>query len=119
MPTKTISVSRTSNEPKFKVKQTKLLINGKWVDATKGKTFETLNPATGEVLANVAEATKEDVDIAVKAARQAFEKGPWKKMSARDRGQCLYRLADLMEKNADELATLETLDNGKPYRDSR
>jgi aldehyde dehydrogenase (NAD+) len=96
-----------------------MLIDGKWADAVSGKTFETLNPATGQVIANVAEGDKADVDKAVKAARRAFEKGAWRKMNARERGRCLYRLADLVEKNADELAMLETLDNGKPIRDSK
>ena len=97
-----------------KIRQTKLLIDGKWVDAQSGKTFETLNPATGEVIAKVAEADKADVDKAVKAARKAFEKGQWRKMSARQRGAILFKLADLIEQNKDELAKLESLDNGKP-----
>ncbi|HET6248810.1 MAG TPA: aldehyde dehydrogenase family protein [Tepidisphaeraceae bacterium] len=101
------------------IRQTKMLIDGKWVDSASGKTFETLNPATGQVIANVAEGDKADVDKAVKAARRAFEKGPWRKMSARERGRCLYKLGDLIEKNADELAMLETLDNGKPIRDAK
>jgi len=85
------------------------------VDSVSGKTFETINPATGEVLANVAEADAADVDLAVKAARKAFHtKAPWRRMSAAERGKLLSRLADLIEKNADELATIESLDNGKP-----
>ena len=102
-----------------KVRQTKLLINGKWQDAVSGKTFATVNPATEEVIAQVAEGDAADVDLAAKAARKAFESGPWSKMDARDRGRLLYRLADLMEENVEELAALETLDNGKPIRDSR
>jgi aldehyde dehydrogenase (NAD+) len=96
-----------------------MLIDGKWVDSVSGKTFETINPATGEVIARVAEGDKADVDKAVKAARRAFEEGPWRKMNARERGRLMYRLADLIEKNVEELAMLETLDNGKPIRDSR
>jgi aldehyde dehydrogenase (NAD+) len=96
-----------------------MLIDGKWVDSASGKTFETLNPATGEIIAQVAEGDKEDVDRAVKAARKAFETGPWRRMDARERGKCLYRLADLIERHIDELAALETLDNGKPITDSR
>src|SRR4029079_19706895 len=96
------------------VRQTKMLIDGKWVASTSGRTFETLNPATGEVIANVAEGDKADVDKAVKAARKAFEKGPWKKMTARERARILYKLADLVEQNKEELAKLEALDNGKP-----
>jgi aldehyde dehydrogenase (NAD+) len=102
-----------------KVRQTKLLIDGKWVNAASGKTFETTNPSTGEVIANVAEADKADVDKAVDAARAAFETGPWSKTSASERGRLMHKLADLLEKNIDELAALETLDNGKPISDSR
>ncbi len=102
-----------------KVGQTRLLIDGQWVDAVSGKTFETLNPATGDVIARVAEGDKADVDKAVKAARRAFETGPWRKMSARQRGRLIYRLADLIEEHKEELAQLETLDNGKPINDSR
>jgi aldehyde dehydrogenase (NAD+) len=100
------------------VRQSKLLIDGQWVDATSGKTFETINPATGEVIARVAEADKADVDRAVVAARKSFESGPWSKMPAAERGRLLYKLADLIEQNKDELAALETLDNGKPISDS-
>ncbi|MBV9158610.1 MAG: aldehyde dehydrogenase family protein, partial [Acidobacteriaceae bacterium] len=102
------------------IKQTKILIYNKWVDSVSGKTFETINPATGETLAKVAEADAADVDLAVKAARKAFHpKSPWRRMSASERGKLLSRLADLMEKNADELATLESLDNGKPRHVAR
>jgi aldehyde dehydrogenase (NAD+) len=92
---------------------TKLLINNRWVPSESGKTFATINPSTGEEICQVAEADAADVDKAVKAARGAFE-GPWRKMRASERGRLLYRLADLIEANADELARLETLDNGKP-----
>src|SRR4051794_31065413 len=94
-----------------------LLIDGQWVDAESGKTFETPNPATGETLAEVAEADKADIDKAVAAARRAFE-GKWGKMSARDRGRLLYKLSQLIESRAQELAELETADNGKPIRES-
>jgi aldehyde dehydrogenase (NAD+) len=92
---------------------TKLLINNRWVPSESGKTFATINPSTGEEICQVAEADAPDVDKAVKAARAAFE-GPWRKMRASERGRLLYRLADLIEANTDELARLETLDNGKP-----
>src|SRR6266480_1795617 len=92
-----------------------LFIDGQWVDAESGKTFTTPNPSTGETLAEVAEADKADIDKAVAAARKAFE-GKWSKISARDRGRLLYKLSQLIEQNADELATLETSDNGKPIR---
>ncbi|MCA1591781.1 MAG: betaine-aldehyde dehydrogenase [Acidobacteria bacterium] len=94
-----------------------LLIDGQWMDAESGKTFETPNPATGKTLAEVAEADKADVDKAVAAARRAFE-GKWSKMSARDRGRLLYKLSQLIESKSQELAALETADNGKPIRES-
>ena len=102
-----------------KVRQTKMLIGGKWRDAVSGKTFATYNPATEEKIADVAEGDAADIDLAARAARKAFESGPWRKMDARDRGRLLNRLADLVEQNLDELAALETLDNGKPISDSR
>ena len=102
-----------------KVHQTECFIGGRWTPSVSGKTFDTINPATEEVIAQVAEGDKEDVDLAVAAARKAFEQGPWGKMDARERGRLMYKLADLMEENIDELAALETLDNGKPIRDSR
>ncbi len=101
------------------VRQTKMLINGKWSDSRSGKTFPTINPVTEEVIAQVAEGDPADVDAAVKAARAAFDSGPWSRMDARDRGRLMNKLADLMEANLEELAALETLDNGKPLRDSR
>jgi len=110
--------TRSSRKLPVKVRQTKLLIDGKWIGATSGRTFETVNPATGETIANVAEGEAPDVEKAVKAARKAFEKGPWRKMSARERGRILYKLADLIEQNKDELAKLESLDNGKPLSDA-
>ena len=92
---------------------TRLLINNRWVPSESGKTFPTINPSTGEEICQIAEADAADVDKAVTAARAAFE-GPWRKFRASERGRLLHRLADLIEKNADELARLETLDNGKP-----
>jgi len=94
---------------------TTLLINNKFRNSRSGKTFATINPATGEEICQVAAADESDVDEAVKAARHAFEKGPWRKMSAAERGRMLNKLADLIEQHADELARLEALDNGKPY----
>ncbi|KAL4137307.1 Aldehyde dehydrogenase [Phytophthora ramorum] len=98
---------------KVPVKQTNLLINGEFVPSVKGRTFETFNPATEEKIADVAEGGTADIDAAVAAARAAFE-GPWRTMSAEDRGKLIYRLAELIEENIDELAALEALDNGKP-----
>ncbi|HEX8632706.1 MAG TPA: betaine-aldehyde dehydrogenase [Pyrinomonadaceae bacterium] len=94
-----------------------LFIDGQWVDAESGKTFTTPNPSTGETLAEVAEADKADVDKAVAAARRAFE-GKWGRMSARDRGRLLYKLSQLIESKSQELAALETADNGKPIKES-
>ncbi|HEX6502797.1 MAG TPA: aldehyde dehydrogenase family protein [Terriglobales bacterium] len=104
---------------KAKVEPGKLLINGQRVEGS--KTFETFNPATGEVLTRVVEASSGDVDRAVQAARTAFEdrSGAWRKMSASERGRLMWKFADLIEKNIDELAELETLDNGKPIFESR
>lgn len=101
------------------IRQTGILIGDEWRPAVSGKTFQTINPATEEVICEVAAGDKEDVDLAAHAARAAFESGPWSKMDARDRGRLLLKLADLMEKNLDELAALETLDNGKPIGDAR
>src|SRR5262245_16784811 len=102
-----------------KVADQKLLINGQWVNSVSGKTFTTENPATGEVICKVAEGDKADIDKAVTAARSAFETGPWSKMNGSDRARLLNKLADAIERNIDELAALESLDNGKPIRDSR
>jgi len=94
-----------------------LFIDGQWVDSASGKTFSTPNPATGDTLAEVAEADKADIDKAVAAARRAFE-GKWSKLSARDRGKLLYKLSQLIEQHSPELAALETADNGKPIKES-
>ncbi len=109
--------SRTVKPPRVKEQQP-MLIGGKWVDSVSGKMFPTLNPTNGEVICHVAEGDKADIDLAVKAARKAFESGPWPRMSAAERGRLLHKLADLIEQNKDELAALETLDNGKPLRDA-
>jgi len=104
---------------KTKVLPGRLLIGGQWVDGS--KKFDIVNPATGEVLTEIAEASREDVDRAVQAARRAFEDrgGAWRKMSASERGKLIWRLADLVDTNIEELAELETLDNGKPIFESR
>lgn len=98
--------------------QTKMLINGEWVSARSGKTFEVINPATEEVIAHVAEGDKADVDAAVLAARHAFERGAWSKFSARERGRVLFKLAGLLETHKAELAELETINNGKPISET-
>ncbi|MGE5221477.1 MAG: aldehyde dehydrogenase family protein, partial [Omnitrophica WOR_2 bacterium] len=97
----------------------KLLINNEWVDASSGETFPSINPATGETLVDVALAGQEDVERAVQAARTAFTGGAWSNLSGDERGQMLFKVASLIENYADELAELETLDNGKPIRVSR
>jgi acyl-CoA reductase-like NAD-dependent aldehyde dehydrogenase len=97
----------------------KLLIGGQWREAASGGTFPTINPANGETLAQISLAEVREVDEAVEAAREAFEIGPWHTMNAEERGNLLWKLADLIDQNADELAELETLDNGKPIRISR
>ena len=103
----------------FVGKPRKMLIGGKWVESVSGKTFETYNPATGEILARVAEGDKADIDLAVKAARKAFETGPWPEMSPSERGRLLWKLAELIDEHKEELAEMETLDNGKPVFFSR
>lgn len=105
-------------KPSVQVDHTQLLIDGKFVDAASGKTFPTLDPRTGEVIAHVAEGHSEDVDRAVAAARKAFDQGPWPKFPAYERQKIMLRAADLIEKHNDEIAALETWDNGKPYEQS-
>ena len=99
--------------------QTRLFIDGEFVDAANSATFVVENPAEASTLAEVAEAREADIDRAVKAAKRAFESGWWQHMPARDRGMLLFRLADLVEENIDEIARIETLQNGKPYFESR
>jgi phenylacetaldehyde dehydrogenase len=103
----------------FIEKPRKMLINGNWVDAVSGKTFPTYDPSTGEVLATVAEGDRADIDLAVKAARKAFETGPWRKMSASERGRLIWKLGDLIDEHLEEFAYLESLDNGKPLTIAR
>ncbi|MAQ91547.1 MAG: betaine-aldehyde dehydrogenase [Rhodopirellula sp.] len=100
------------------IRQTQCFIGGEWIPAESGETFETIHPATGEVIAQVAKGDEADVNKAVAAARKAFDEGPWRQMDARERGEIMYRLADLIEAEMEELAALETLDNGKPISDS-
>ena len=102
------------------VKFTKIFINNEWHESVSGKTFPTINPATGDKICDVQEGDKADVDKAVKAACEAFKLGsPWRTMDASQRGQLLYKLADLIERDQEYLALLETLDNGKPLSESR
>lgn len=119
MATTAAPVQLESSVTEFLRTPRKMLIGGNWVEAVSGKTFESYDPSTGEVLARVAEGAAEDIDLAVKAARAAFEKGAWPKMSPAQRGKLLWKLADLVEQHNEELAQLETLDNGKPIMTSR
>jgi len=107
------------NVARFISKTHKNLINGQWVESTSGESFATFNPATGEVLSNVAAGNSVDIDRAVKAARTAFEEGPWSRMTAAERTKLIWNLADLLEKHLEEFAQLESLDNGKPLAVAR
>lgn len=91
-------------------------INGQYVTAQNGQTFDVLNPATEEVIAKVSQADESDLDLAVQAARKAFDEGQWTKMEAAERSRIIYKFADLLEEHKEELAQLESLDNGKPYQ---
>ncbi len=115
----TSATSATIESALLQQRPVKMLIGGQWVEAASGKTFATLNPATGRTLAQVAEGDAEDINRAVAAARKAFESGPWPKMTPSQRGRLLWRVAELIEEHAEELALLETLDNGKPIRYSK
>src|SRR5581483_1480809 len=111
----------TVSEPvsQFIAKPRKMLIDGKWVDSVSGKTFPTYDPSTGKVMAQIAEGDSADVDLAVKSSRRAFDKGAWRKMSASERGRLIWKLGDLLEKNLEEFAQLESIDNGKPVAVAR
>ncbi len=109
----------TASKAPVEVKFTKLLIDGDLVNAASGKTFPTIDPRTEEVIAQVAEGDEEDVNRAVRAARKAFDEGPWPKMPASQRGEILFKYADLLEQHTEELAALETLDSGKLYEQVR
>src|ERR1700728_3183521 len=110
-----MSIALDKRVDDFIATKRQLFIDGKWVDAASGKTFETPNPATGETLAHIAEGDAEDINRAVRAARRAFDEGPWGSMTPSDRGRLIWKIGDLILEHVDELAQLETLDNGKPY----
>jgi phenylacetaldehyde dehydrogenase len=97
----------------------RMLIDGNWVEAASGRTFTTLEPASEAPLAEVPAGDKQDVDRAVRAARRAFESGAWPRTTPSERGRALWKLADLIERHAEEFAQLETLDNGKPLKVAR
>jgi phenylacetaldehyde dehydrogenase len=119
MATAAQTVPIDQNVARYVSKPRQMFINGKWVNAASGKTFPTYNPATGEVLAQIAEGDREDVDRAVKAARAAFETGPWRKLTPSERGRLIWKLADLIDAHTEEFAQLESLDNGKPVTIAR
>src|SRR5579862_4302478 len=109
-----MTVTVDSRVEEFTSAPRKLFIDGQWTEAASGRTFETPNPATGETLAQIAEGDAEDINRAVRAARRAFESGPWGRMTPSDRGRLIWRIGDLILEHAEELAQLESLDNGKP-----
>jgi phenylacetaldehyde dehydrogenase len=96
-----------------------MLIDGAWVEAASGKTFPAYDLSTEEIIAHVAEGKEEDIHRAVRAARQAFDQSPWRKVTPSERGRMLWRLGDLHESHAEEFAQLESLDNGKPLKIAR
>ena len=108
-------VTLDKNTEAFIATPRQLFINGQWADAASGKTFETPNPATGETLASISEGDIEDINRAVRAARSAFDDGPWSKMTPSERGRLIWKIGDQIYEHLDELAQLESLDNGKPY----
>src|ERR1700761_7595079 len=109
----TVTVDQTVEQ--FTATPRQLFINGQWTDAASGKTFETPDPATGATLARVAEGDAEDINLAVAAARKAFDEGPWGRLTPSERGRIIWKIGDLILEHAEELAQLESLDNGKPY----
>ena len=112
-----VTPSNLSARP-AKIADQLMLIDGKWRESVSGKSFTTHDPATNQTICQITEGDAADVDLAVAAARRAFDSGPWSRMSAAERGRLLYKLSDLIEKHQEELAALETLDNGKPLKDS-
>ena len=119
MATATSSAQMHHRVAEFVGKPRKMFIDGKWVDSASGKTFPSYNPATGEVMAKVAEGDREDINRAVKAARKAFDNGPWPEMTASQRGRLIWKLGDLIEQHLEEFAQIESLDNGKPLAIAR
>ena len=119
MATATQAVKLDDKVSRFISRKHKMLIGGKWVEAASGKTFPTYNPATGDILSQVAEGDREDINRAVQAARKAFDSGPWPRLSASERGRLIWKIADLLEQNLEEFAQLESLDNGKPLTVAR
>jgi phenylacetaldehyde dehydrogenase len=122
MPVETLEKISSNIGPKVRQYLTthrRMLINGDWVDAKSGDTFHVYNPATGEAMANVAAGDHADIELAVRAARKAFEEGPWSGLTHAERGKLIWKLADLIEENSEEFAQIESLDNGKPLAVAR
>src|SRR5580658_1274777 len=118
----TVAIQKPSLSPaaaRFLAKELKLFINGEWVPAKSGKTFPVEDPATEETIAHAPAGEKADIDLAVEAARRAFETGPWSRISPAERSRLVWRLGDLLEQHSDEFAELEALDNGKPVTNAR
>src|ERR1700742_3245365 len=113
----TVTVAQTVDQ--FVGSPRQLFINGQWADAASGRTFETPNPATGATLPSVAEGDAEDIDRAVRAARAAFDDGPWSRMTPSERGRIIWKIGDLLLDHLEEFAQLESLDNGKPLAVAR
>jgi phenylacetaldehyde dehydrogenase len=114
-----MTVTADRNVAEFTAAPRQLFIDGRWTDAASGKTFQTPDPATGEALALVAEGDAEDINRAVRAARKAFEEGPWSRLTPSERGRIIWKIGDLILEHGDELAQIESLDNGKPYAVAR
>ncbi|KAB8333166.1 aldehyde dehydrogenase family protein [Scytonema tolypothrichoides VB-61278] len=114
-----VGISVSDQVSKFLTQPLKLLIGGKWVESASGQTFPVYNPATGHVITHAASGDSEDINRAVQAARQAFESGPWSRLTVSERGRLIWKLADLIEANLEEFAELESLDNGKPISVAR
>src|SRR4051794_26765399 len=119
-PTIEFDLSLTVPEVKdFLSREPTMLIDGEWIAAAEAGTFDVFDPGTGQVLTRVPDGGTKDIDRAVAAARRAFESGPWREMSLSDRGKALWRIGDLIEERAEQLAELETLDSGKPLAIAR
>jgi phenylacetaldehyde dehydrogenase len=119
MTVSSVEITLTREVAKFLAQPHKLLIGGEWVEAASGKVFPVYNPATGEIITQVAEGDKEDIDSAVQAARKAFDGGPWRTMTPSQRGRYIWKVAELLEQHSEEFAQLESLDNGKPITEAR
>src|SRR5262245_43581121 len=115
----TVATEEISSATHTNIRYRQLFIDGAFVDSVSGKTFTTINPATEQPIAEVAEGDAADIDLAVRAARRALEQGPWSRMDASDRGRILNKFADLVADHAEELAVLESLNSGKILSDSR